>query len=128
MFTAIPFLAIVVLAYNIIVLLTGPALSSAIVTATLPSGAAWVLSLGDLLILVGISLLFLEIVKATRARRAGVDHAMSMVLFVIALLEFLLVPACGTDVFLIIAALTLIDVIAGFTVSLSTARRDIAIN
>jgi hypothetical protein len=50
-----------------------------------------------------------------------------MVLFVVALLEFLLVPACGTSVFLIITALTLIDVIAGFTVSLSTARRDIAI-
>jgi hypothetical protein len=70
----------------------------------------------------------LRFVKASRSRRAGVDHALSMVLFVVALLEFLLVPACGTSVFLIITALALIDVIAGFTVSLSTARRDIAIN
>ena len=62
-------------------------------------------------------------------RRAGAgDHALSMTLFVIALLEFLLVPACGTSVFLIVTALTLIDVIAGFAVSLSTARRDIAIS
>ena len=51
-----------------------------------------------------------------------------MVLFVVALLEFLLVPARGTSVFLIITALTLIDVIAGFAVSLSTARRDITIS
>ena len=128
MFTAIPFLAIVVVAYNIIALLTGPALSSAVFGATLPSSIAWALSLGDLLILIGIGLLFVEMVKATRARRAGVDHAMSMVLFVVCLLEFLLVPACGTDVFLIITALTLTDVIAGFSVSLSTARRDIAIH
>lgn len=97
-------------------------------SATRPSGAAWTLTLGDLLILVGISLLFLEIVNASRSRRAGVDHALSMILFVVVLLEFLFVPACGNDVFLIITALTLLDVIAGFSVSLSTARRDIAIN
>ena len=71
MFKAIPFLAIVVIAYNVIALLTGPALSSAVMSATLPSGAAWTLTLGDLLILAGISLLFLEIVKASRSRRAG---------------------------------------------------------
>lgn len=51
-----------------------------------------------------------------------------MILFVVALLEFLLVTACGTDVFLLLTALTLIDVISGFAVSLSTARRDISIN
>lgn len=82
--------------------------------------------MGELIILAGISLLFLEIIKASRSRRAGVDHALSMVLFVVALLEFLLVPACCTSGFLIITALALIDVIAGFAVSLSTARRDIA--
>jgi hypothetical protein len=127
MFRSIPFLVIVVIAYNVIALVTGPALSAAVISATLPSGAAWTLSVGDLLILAGVALLFLEIVKASRSRRAGIDHALSMVLFVVALLEFLLVRGCGTSVFLIITALTLIDVIAGFTVSISTARRDIAI-
>jgi hypothetical protein len=92
MFKAIPFLAIIVIAYNVIAynviaLLTGPALSSTVMSATLPSGAAWTLTLGDLLILAGISLLFLEIVKASRSRRAGVDHALSIVLFVVAVLR-----------------------------------------
>src|SRR5512132_4364155 len=41
MFRAIPFLAIIVIAYNVIALLTGPALSSTVMSATLPSGAAW---------------------------------------------------------------------------------------
>jgi hypothetical protein len=127
MFRSIPFLVIVVIGYNVIALVTGPALSAAVMAATLPSGAAWSLSVGDLLILAGVALLFFEIVKASRSRRAGIDHALSMVLFVVALLEFLLVRGCGTSVFLIITALTLIDVIAGFTVSISTARRDIAI-
>lgn len=125
---AIPLLAIILVVYNIIVFLTGPALGAAIWSATLPSGAAWTLTVGDLIILAGILLLFLEILKASGARRAGLDHALSMVVFVIALLQFLLVPACGTDVFLIIVSLTLVDVIAGFAVSLSTARRDISIN
>jgi hypothetical protein len=128
MFKAIPFLAIIVIVYNVIVLITGPALATALWSATLPSGAAWALGLGDIIILGGILLLFLEILKATHSRRAGLDHALSMILFVVALLEFLLVPACGTDVFLIVTALTLVDVIAGFAVSLSSARRDIAIN
>ena len=35
MFRAIPFLAIIVIAYNIIALLTGPALSAAVMSATL---------------------------------------------------------------------------------------------
>jgi hypothetical protein len=126
MFAFIPFLTIVVVAYNVIALLTGPSLATAVTGARLPSGADWVLTVGDLLILAGIALLFLEILKASRsARTSGLDHALSMGLFVVALLEFLLVPACGTGVFLIITGLTLIDVIAGFTVSLSTARRDI---
>lgn len=128
MFKAIPFLAIIVIAYNVVALVTGPALSTAVTSATLPSGVAWTLTVGDLLVLAGICLLFLEIIKASRSRTAGIDHALSMVLFIVALLEFLLVPACGTSVFLIITTLTLIDVIAGFAVSLSTARRDIAIS
>jgi hypothetical protein len=51
-----------------------------------------------------------------------------MGLFVAALLEFLLVAQCGTSIFLIITALTLVNVVSGFTVSLATARRDIAIH
>lgn len=128
MFTAIPLLVLIVGAYNVVTMLTGPALGATLMAATLPSGTAWTLNVGELLILAGIALLFLEILKASRSRRAAVDHALSMILFVVALLEFLLVPACGTGVFLVITALTLIDVIAGFTVSLSTARRDISVN
>ncbi|MGZ8409053.1 MAG: hypothetical protein ACXWVS_03850 [Hyphomicrobium sp.] len=71
MFGAIPFLAIIVIAYNVIALLTGPALSHAGMSATLPSGAAWTLTAADLLIIVGIALLFLEIAKATPVAAGG---------------------------------------------------------
>ncbi|QLH40639.1 MAG: hypothetical protein HWD60_19240 [Defluviicoccus sp.] len=127
MLKAIPLLVIVIIAYNVVVIVSGIAIDAGLFSMRLPSGADWMLTLGDVLILIGLGLLFVEIVKAGRSRRAGVDHALSMVLFVVALLEFLLAPACGTSVFLIITALTLVDVIAGFTVSLSTAQRDISI-
>src|SRR5512144_1556362 len=60
MFRAIPFLAIIVIAYNVIALVAGPALRAAAMSATLPSEAAWTLTAGDLLVLAGVCLLFLE--------------------------------------------------------------------
>ena len=129
MFKSLPFLLIVIIAYHIVIMVAGTALETTVFASRLPSGAAWSLSAGDLLVLAGIILLSFEIVKASRGgRRAALDHAFSMILFVVALLEFLLVAACGTGVFLMLTALTLIDVISGFAVSLSAARRDIAIS
>ena len=127
MFKALPYLLFVIIAYHIVIMTGETTLASRVMAATLPSGAAWSLSVGDFLVLVGIVLLSFEIIKASRSRQAALDHAFSMILFVVALLEFLLVAACGTDVFLILTALTLIDVTSGFAVSLSTARRDIVV-
>ena len=63
------------IAYNVIALFTGPALSSAVTSATLPSGAAWTLTAGDLLVLAGISLLFLEIERpASRGGRGSITR------------------------------------------------------
>ncbi|MFO1128652.1 MAG: hypothetical protein U1E66_09525 [Rhodospirillales bacterium] len=128
MLKSIPTLLIVIVAYHIVIMIGETTLASNVLAATLPSGAAWSLEVGDLLVLVGMALLAFEIIKASRLRTPALDHALSLILFVVALLEFLLVTACGTDVFLLLTALTLIDVISGFAVSLSTARRDISIN
>lgn len=128
MLKSVPLLVFALIAYNVIVIMAGVPLDRAVTATTLPSGASWRLSVGDLIILVGIALLSIEIIKASRFRRAGLDHGLSMVVFVIALLEFLLVAQCGTSVFVIIVALTLIDIISGFTVSLATAQRDISVH
>ena len=82
-----------------------------------------------LFILVGISFLYLEILKSTRATyQALLDHLLSLVVFVIFLVELIILREMGSATFLILTLLSLIDVIAGFTVSLSTARRDISID
>lgn len=90
--------------------------------------STWTLSIGDLLVAIGICVLYLEILKATRTSAAAVlDHALSIIVFVICLLEFLLIPQMGTASFFLITLMTFVDVIAGFTVTISAARRDVGL-
>ncbi len=89
------------------------------------SDARWTLTLGDLLIVITLLLLFVELIKATRTTGASlVDHGLSTVLFVFCIVEFLLVPEAATSVFFFIMMVALIDVIAGFSITIRAARRD----
>lgn len=74
---------------------------------------------------IAICLLYLEILKATQTSAAAiVDHALSIIVFVICLLQFLLIPQMATGSFFLITLMTFVDVIAGFTVSGSPAHRN----
>ena len=53
------------------------------------------------------------------------DHGLSMLVFVVCLIEFLMVRQAQTSVFFFITVATLIDVIAGYTIGIRVARRDI---
>jgi len=78
-----------------------------------------------------VSLVFLfgEIVKATRiGTRAVVDHALSLLLFLAMMVEFLLVPQAATATFFLLMAISLVDVLAGFAVTLRTAQRDLMVD
>lgn len=124
MLAAVPLLVLVVGAYNFLAI-TGIETQWELARFAMPSGALLTLEFGDLLIMLGIILLFLEIWKSTRTDNSSIfDHLLSMALFVIVLVEFLLLPAFGTATYAIILCLTFVDVIAGFTVSISSARRD----
>jgi hypothetical protein len=138
---AIPLTVFGFLFYNVIVLFSG--LSSADTTTdgaaaarsllateifSLPmmSGALWSFTWGDLILVVMLSFLFIEILKATYTSTASlVDHGLSMLVFIAALVEFLLVPQASTSVFFLIMVCLLIDVIAGFTIGIRVAKRDI---
>lgn len=89
------------------------------------SGTDWTLTLGDLVIVLTLILLFIELIKATRTGGSSiVDHALSTILFVFCLVEFILVPEAATSVFFFIMIVTLIDVVAGFSITIRGARRD----
>jgi hypothetical protein len=129
---SIPLFAYLLIAYNLAVYSLDPdplvTLNWVIFVFDLPSDAHLTLTLSHLFILAGIVALYIEILKATRfSIVAIIDHGLSMLVFVIFLVEFIAVEECGNATFLMLTLLTLTDVIAGFTVSISTARRDISL-
>ena len=125
MLRAIPLLAITVAAYNIAVF-TGPAsMDGVLFSFSLISGAGWVVHTGDAFVIVSLILLYIEILKSTTTTNVSIaDHALSMGVFVICLVEFLTIEPCGTSVFFIIMMMTALDVVAGFSVTIKAARRD----
>ncbi len=128
MLSALPLLVIVVGLYHAVVLAGVGSLTAVLFDATLMSGATFAFTMGDLLMVTGLVLIYVEIFKATRTSSASiVDHLLSMLLFVVCLVEFLILPGFGTSVFLMLTLMTFIDVVAGFTVTISAARRDIGI-
>tara|TARA_R110002020_G_scaffold14227_2_gene50467 strand:- start:433 stop:882 length:450 start_codon:yes stop_codon:yes gene_type:complete len=95
----------------------------------MPSGMPWAVSAGDFILVVGIICLFVEVLKSTNTSRSSiVEHMLSMLLFVLFLVEFLLVGAASSSVFFLLMVMSLIDVVAGFTVSITAAGRDVTMN
>lgn len=105
---------------------TGDPWASEIVSISMMSGGVWTMTLGDLLIVVALILLFVEMIKSTRTSNASVvDHLLSTFVFVAFLVEFLLVQGAAHSVFFTLMVIALFDVLAGFSVSLRSAGRDV---
>lgn len=129
MFSVIPLMVVPFIAYNVFLLSgssaqiwTGPVFS-----LTMISGGQWVMSLGDTLLVAGLFCLFVEILKSTRTSNTSVlDHLFSAIVFIIFLVEFLVVPGAATSVFFLLMIMSLIDLMAGFSVSIRSAGRDIS--
>ncbi|MBB1178502.1 hypothetical protein [Brevundimonas aurantiaca] len=135
MLIAIPLLLIPVILYNIVVLFGADGnggmsqadalLRDPLFSIPMASGAQWNVGSGDLILFVGLILLFFELVKSTSSQRVAiVNHALSMVLFIIVLVEFLLIRGFATSTFFLIVVMILLDVLAGFIVTIIASRKD----
>lgn len=125
---AIPLIVIAFILYNLLVLAGGgvAALDKEIFHITMLSQGTWSFKWGDLLVLITLILLFIEIVKSTYTTTSTlIDHGLSMLVFIACGAEFLMVPQAAHSVFFIIMAATLIDVVAGYTIGIRVARRDL---
>ena len=92
------------------------------------SGGHWTFTVGDLIVIITLFLLFAELIKATYTSTSSlIDHGLSMIVFVACLVEFMLAPLAATSTFFIIMVATAIDVVAGFTIGIRVARRDLSI-
>jgi hypothetical protein len=94
---------------------------------TLPSGVVFEVTRGHALTLLAAGLLFIEVVKSTRATTAAlVENGLAFIAFTSAFILFLLEPAFGAIEFALIMGMMLIDFMAGFIVMTVSARRDVA--
>lgn len=99
-----------------------------ILTIQMLSGAAFTLTSGDLLLLLAVVLLYVEILKATRSSAGSLfDHLVSMLVFIVFLVEFLAVRFAAHPVFFLLLAISFVDVVAGFSVTIRSARRDVEV-
>ena len=129
---ALPTIAIPLILYNVMVMFAGGSAEeffrAPLIAVTMIKGAQWSFSRGDLIILVTMMFLFAELVKATYTTSVSlIDHGLSMVVFIICIVEFLIVNSAATSAFFFIMVGALIDVVAGFTIGIRVARRDLAI-
>jgi len=100
-----------------------------LLTIPMVSGVPWSLTAGDLLLVAGLVCLFFEVIKSTNTgRNSVIEHMLSVVVFVIFLVEFLLVGAAASSVFFLLMIMAIVDVVAGFTVSITGAGRDVSMN
>jgi hypothetical protein len=124
-----PLLLIPFALYNMIAFLTpGVTWTTPVTTVHMMSGQDWVLTWEDLLLACSILLLWVEIIKSTRmGMRTIMDHILAMVLFIAMLVEFLLVQRAGTSTFFLLTTVALVDVLAGFIISIRGSRRQVEI-
>lgn len=125
---AFPLLIVPLAIYNIMAFIIPVPWDQVVTTVRMISGGEWRITSSDILIVVGLFFLFFEIIKATRhGTRAIMDHMLSTLVFIFALVEFLLIDRAATSTFAILLILCLVDVVAGYSVSIRTAQRDYSI-
>lgn len=128
----IPLLVFPLALYNFVVL-TGIAtagnvdfwLHDPIFAVSMFSGDKWDVSFADVFMGLSLVLLFVEIVKATRTDAMSIiNHGLSMLLSVVCVIQFITVQGFSNSVFFMLTLMTILDVVAGFTVTIVAAKRD----
>jgi hypothetical protein len=124
-----PLLLVSFAIYNILAfLMPGLGWTGALTTVHMVSGADWSMSAGDMLVTLAILLLFGEMMKSTRIGiRTVVDHALSLLLFLGMIVEFLLIKQAATATFFLLLVISFVDVLGGFAVTLRSAQRDLTV-
>ena len=126
-----PLLLIAVILYNIVAFGMGhdvPGTLNSALSIHMFSGDVWRYSLGDALVTLSLILLFVEIIKSTRtSSNQIVNHGLSMLTFVVALVEFIVLKGFATSTFFLILVMCLVDVVGGYTISIVAAEHDLGL-
>jgi hypothetical protein len=136
MFRWFPLLALPLALYNLLVLfgeiIFGHemfGIMQAAMHIKMISGEEWVLSFGDILLVFSLLMLFIETLKSSGSdHRTMINHGLSMLVLVVALVEFIVLRGFGTSVFFFITVMALFDTVGGPLISIVASRRDWAMD
>jgi len=125
-----PLLLIPFAIYNMIAFLT-PTLgwNDPVYAGTLPlrSGATWMGTFGDALLVFSLLMLMCEHIKSTRRGKSLVEHFLSLLLAGGAAAEFWMLKEGANSTFFLLAVICFIDLFSGFAASLRRARRAVVV-
>jgi hypothetical protein len=130
-FDVFPLLALPMLYFNLMVFaviglnqaavnawLSGPAFQ-----LTMFSGAVWSMTQADVIIAAGMGLLFIEVLKSVGSPMLSlVNHGIAVMTLMVYVVEFISFPGFTHSVFFLLALMQLIDVIAGYTITIVASR------
>lgn len=90
---------------------------------TMFTGAVWSMTQGDLIVAAAMGLLFIEILKSVGSPMLSmVNHGIAVMTLLVYVVEFISVPGFTHTVFFLLALMQLIDVIAGYTITIVATR------
>ena len=110
-----PLLLIPLAVYNIIVfLMPTVSFTDTLFKVPMMTGEAWAVTLGDVLLALGIVLLMLEVGKGARpGAKFLMDHLLSLIVFGAAAAEFVMWPKFGNSVYFLLVLLAMADFFGG---------------
>ncbi|MBU6372146.1 MAG: hypothetical protein KJS97_05405 [Alphaproteobacteria bacterium] len=129
-FAAFPLLFIPVAIYAVFAFGAGPEMAAGLaqtaMTLPMASGVRLTVTWGHLLLMFATLLLFIEIVKSIRPTRTSlVDNGLSIGVFILCLVLFILLPGFATSEFFILLLMSLLDFLAGSVIMLGSAQRTV---
>jgi hypothetical protein len=130
MLTAIPLTIVPLIVFNVLAYSLGATpWDNVLFSIPLMSGLVWSIRISDVIILLGLLMLFFETLRSAQVSTSATiaNHIISTVLLIVYIVEFIIVPVAGDSLFFILTAIALFDVVAGFTISIKTAQRDISL-
>ena len=93
------------------------------------SGAQWQVHYGDIFVFFSLIVLFLEIVNSVNTdSRSIINHGLSAVVALVCIVLFVTTAAFTNSAFFMLITMMLIDVVAGFVITIVAARRDFGTN
>ena len=130
MLTIFPLLTISLIIYTLLALLpfANAWYDNALPPIEMISGQPWIITWGDLFLMVSMVFLFVEILRSTETGSDSIwNHGLSAGVFIVAMLMFVLLPAYGNSVFFLYMLMTALDFMAGFIITIRAARRDFGV-